>query len=167
MVVPNARSYPSEQREIQSGENTTRIRQLENQIEAMTLQNVKLLRTNRLLKIDADNLIKQTTQPLEQKISELTLANVRLQRANKLLQMDVDEKATELNRFREEEIIKLKSVGPEYEYLVQLINLLHRQVNIFSCSFCSCFVFFLSFFFLVKQPYGAGFCLTYIPPSLL
>jgi hypothetical protein len=101
----------------------------------MTLQNVKLLRTNRLLKIDTDNLIKLTTQPLEQKISELTLANVRLQRANKLLQLDVDEKAAELNRFREEEIIKLKSVGPEYEYLVQMINLLHRQVKFLTSSY--------------------------------
>jgi hypothetical protein len=128
-INTNPRTYPYEQREIQSGDNTTRIRQLENQIEAMTLQNVKLLRTNRLLKIDTDNLIKQTTEPLEKKISELTLANVRLQRANKLLQMDVDERAAELNRLKEEEIIKLKSVGPEYEYLVQLINLLHRQVR--------------------------------------
>ncbi|KAJ2962172.1 hypothetical protein NQZ79_g2676 [Umbelopsis isabellina] len=128
-IEAKATSYPSEQRAIQSGEDTTRIRQLENQIEAMTLQNVKLLRTNRLLKIDTDNMIKQTTQPLEEKISELTLANVRLQRANKLLQMDLDEKSSELNRFREEEIIKLKSVGPEYEYLVQMINLLHRQIN--------------------------------------
>lgn len=95
----------------------------------MTLQNVKLLRTNRLLKIDTDNLIKQTTQPLQEKISELTLANIRLQRANKLLQMDVEEKTNELNFHREQEIIKLKSVGPEYEYLVQMINLLHRQVS--------------------------------------
>jgi hypothetical protein len=128
-IEPNIKPIQSEQREIQRGDSTTRIRQLENQIEAMTLQNVKLLRTNRLLKIDTDNLIKQTTQPLQQKISELTLANIRLQRANKLLQMDVDEKTNELNRFREEEVIKLKSVGPEYEYLVQMINLLHRQVS--------------------------------------
>lgn len=128
-MEPNIKPVQSEQREIQRGDSTTRIRQLENQIEAMTLQNVKLLRTNRLLKIDTDNLIKQTTQPLQEKISELTLANIRLQRANKLLQMDVDEKTHELNHHREEEIIKLKSVGPEYEYLVQMINLLHRQVS--------------------------------------
>jgi hypothetical protein len=128
-IEPNIKPVQSEQREIQRGDSTTRIRQLENQIEAMTLQNVKLLRTNRLLKIDTDNLIKQTTQPLQEKISELTLANIRLQRANKLLQMDVDEKTNELNFHREQEIIKLKSVGPEYEYLVQMINLLHRQVS--------------------------------------
>jgi hypothetical protein len=128
-IEPNIKPVQSEQREIQRGDSTTRIRQLENQIEAMTLQNVKLLRTNRLLKIDTDNLIKQTTQPLQEKISELTLANIRLQRANKLLQMDVDEKTNELNRHREDEVIKLKSVGPEYEYLVQMINLLQRQVS--------------------------------------
>ncbi|KAI9280883.1 hypothetical protein BC943DRAFT_330495 [Umbelopsis sp. AD052] len=128
-LEPNIKPVQSEQREIQRGDSTTRIRQLENQIEAMTLQNVKLLRTNRLLKIDTDNLIKQTTQPLQEQISELTLANIRLQRANKLLQMDVDEKTNELNRHKEEEVIKLKSVGPEYEYLVQMINLLQRQIN--------------------------------------
>ena len=116
-------------REIQQGNSSTRARQLEAQIETLTLQNVKLQRTNRLLKVDTDNLVKQKTQPLEQTIRELTLSNVQLQRATRLLQQEVEEKSTTLENFKREQIMQMKSVGPEYEYLVQMVNLLHRQVN--------------------------------------
>lgn len=116
-------------REIQQGNSSTRARQLEAQIETLTLQNVKLQRTNRLLKVDTDNLVKQKTQPLEQTIRELTLSNVQLQRATRLLQQEVEEKSATLENFKREQIMQMKSVGPEYEYLVQMVNLLHRQVN--------------------------------------
>ncbi|KAF7726461.1 hypothetical protein EC973_008696 [Apophysomyces ossiformis] len=116
-------------REIQQATSDTKTRQLENQIEALTLQNVKLQRTNRLLKVDTDNLIKQKTQPLKDAIQELTATNVRLQRANRLLQDELEEKKAEWNRWREDQIIHMRSVGPEYEYLVQTINLLRRQLN--------------------------------------
>lgn len=104
---------------------------MEAQIESLTLQNVKLQRTNRLLKIDTDNLIKQKTQPLEKTIRELTLANVQLQRATRLLQQELEEKTQSLERFKLEQITQMKSVGPEYEFLVQMVNLLHRQVILF------------------------------------
>ncbi|GAA5805154.1 hypothetical protein HPULCUR_010667 [Helicostylum pulchrum] len=115
-------------REIQKGDSDTRTRQLEAQIEQLTLQNVKLQRTNRLLKVDTDNLIEQKTSPLEKTIQELTVANVRLQRASKLLQQELDEKTNQLNMLHHNQIMQMKSVGPEYEFLVQNINLLQRQI---------------------------------------
>ena len=120
-----------EKREIRRGNSSTRTRQFENQIESLTLQNVKLQRTNRLLKVDTDNLIKQKTQPLQETIRELTLTNVQLQRATRLLQQDLDEKSEAMENFKQEQIMKMKSVGPEYEYLVQMVNVLHRQVKFF------------------------------------
>ncbi|KAI9474053.1 MAG: translation initiation factor eIF3 subunit-domain-containing protein [Benjaminiella poitrasii] len=115
-------------REIQSGDSDTRLRQLEAQIEQLTLQNVKLQRTNRLLKIDTDNLIEQKTSPLEKTIEELTIINVKLQRLSRLLQLELDEKTKELNEFKQNQILQMKSIGPEYEFLVQNINLLQRQI---------------------------------------
>ncbi|KAL7318122.1 hypothetical protein PS15m_004384 [Mucor circinelloides] len=115
-------------REIQRGDSDTRTRQLEAQIEQLTLQNVKLQRTNRLLKVDTDNLIEQKTSPLEKTIQELTVANVRLQRASRLLQLELNEKTEQLNKFQQNQILQMKSVGPEYEFLVQNINLLQRQI---------------------------------------
>ncbi|KAI7907603.1 translation initiation factor eIF3 subunit-domain-containing protein [Cokeromyces recurvatus] len=115
-------------REIQSGDSDTRLRQLEAQVEQLTLQNVKLQRTNRLLKIDTDNLIEQRTSPLEKTIEELTIVNVKLQRLSRLLQLELDEKTKELNEFKQNQILQMKSVGPEYEFLVQNINLLQRQI---------------------------------------
>lgn len=41
----------------------------------------------------------------------------------------------EKNQVREDQIRNMKTVGPEYEYLVQIINLLYRQVTIPSLSF--------------------------------
>ncbi|KAG0183203.1 hypothetical protein DFQ29_008563 [Apophysomyces sp. BC1021] len=116
-------------REIQQGTSDTQTRQLESQIEALTLQNVKLQRTNRLLKVDTDNLIKQKTQPLKDAIQDLTTTNVRLQRATRLLQDELDQKTTEWNQWRQDQITKMQSVGPEYEYLVQTVNLLRRQID--------------------------------------
>ncbi|KAI8882307.1 hypothetical protein K501DRAFT_251708 [Backusella circina FSU 941] len=127
-IVPSS-SFSVDKREIQKGDSDTRTRQLEAQIEQLTLQNVKLQRTNRLLKVDTDNLIEQKTRPLEQTIRDLTMANVRLQRASRLLQMEVEEKKSELNTYKQNQILKMKSVGPEYEFLVQMVNLLQRQIT--------------------------------------
>lgn len=79
--------------------------------------------------MDTDNLIKQKTQPLEENVRQLTLANVQLQRAARLLQQDLEEKSMCLEKLKQEQITQMKSVGPEYEFLVQMINLLHRQVR--------------------------------------
>ncbi|KAI8638626.1 translation initiation factor eIF3 subunit-domain-containing protein [Parasitella parasitica] len=126
-VSPTLESSTS-RREIQRGDSDTQSRQLEAQIEHLTLQNVKLQRTNRLLKVDTDNLIEQKTSPLEKTIQELTIANVRLQRASRLLQLELDEKTEQLNKFQQNQILQMKTVGPEYEFLVQNINLLQRQI---------------------------------------
>ncbi|KAI9020877.1 hypothetical protein CLU79DRAFT_754180 [Phycomyces nitens] len=116
-------------REIQSGDSSTKARQLEGQIEGLTLQNVKLQRTNRLLKVDTDNLIEQKTRPLEEKIRMLTLNNVQLQRVTRLLQQDLEEKTKQMLHIQCEQIMQMKNVGPEYEFLVQMVNLLHRQIS--------------------------------------
>lgn len=121
--------YESNKREIQKGDSDTRTRQLEAQIEQLTLQNVKLQRTNRLLKVDTDNLIEQKTSPLQKTIEELTIANVKLQRASRLLQLELEEKVKEINTLKQNQIFQMKNVGPEYEFLVQNINLLQRQVS--------------------------------------
>ncbi|SAL97422.1 hypothetical protein [Absidia glauca] len=119
----------NDRREIQQGNSDTRTRQLEAQIEALTLSNVRLQRSNRLLKVDTDNLIEQKTQPLQTTIRELTFNNVQLQRSTRLLQQDLKEKTDRLNHFQTDQVLAMKTVGPEYEYLVQMINLLHRQIN--------------------------------------
>ncbi|KAI8336651.1 hypothetical protein BC941DRAFT_376498 [Chlamydoabsidia padenii] len=119
----------ADRREIQQGNSDTRTRQLEAQIEALTLSNVRLQRSNRLLKVDTDNLIEQKTQPLQSTIRELTFNNVQLQRTTRLLQQDLKEKTDRLNQFQTDQVLAMKTVGPEYEYLVQMINLLHRQIN--------------------------------------
>ena len=128
----------NDKRELQRGDSDTRTRQLEAQIEQLTLQNVKLQRTNRLLKVDTDNLIEQKTSPLEKTIQELTVANVRLQRATKLLQQELNERINQLNVYKQNQILQMKSVGPEYEFLVQNINLLQRQVSFFFLGGLSC-----------------------------
>ncbi|RCH78173.1 hypothetical protein CU098_002629, partial [Rhizopus stolonifer] len=126
-------SIPSEpnkdnRRSIKQGDTDTNTRQLEVQIEQLTLQNVKLQRTNRLLKVDTDNLIEQRTSPLEKMIEELTIANIKLQRTTRLLQQELDEKSSQANQQKENQILQMKSVGPEYEFLVQNINSLQRQI---------------------------------------
>lgn len=40
----------------------------------------------------------------------------------------------EKNQVREDQIRNMKTVGPEYEYLVQIINLLYRQVKFPLCN---------------------------------
>jgi CTP synthase (UTP-ammonia lyase) len=79
--------------------------------------------------VDTDNLIEQKTQPLQTTIRELTFNNVQLQRSTRLLQQDLKEKTDRLNHFQTDQVLAMKTVGPEYEYLVQMINLLHRQVT--------------------------------------
>ncbi|CAO3608931.1 unnamed protein product [Cunninghamella echinulata] len=129
LTTTTTTTEPIYKREIQEGSSDTRSRQLESQIEALTLSNVRLQRVNRLLKVDTDNIIEQKTQPLKNTIRELTLNNVQLQRTTRLLQQDLEDKINKLNQFHTDQVLQMKNVGPEYEYLVQMINLLHRQIN--------------------------------------
>ncbi|ORZ16533.1 hypothetical protein BCR42DRAFT_327665, partial [Absidia repens] len=114
----NVRNKPNDRREIQQGNSNTRTRQLEAQIESLTLSNVRLQRSNRLLKVDTDNLIEQKTQPLQTTIRELTFNNVQLQRTTRLLQQDLEDKTEKLNQFQADQVLSMKTVGPEYEYLI-------------------------------------------------
>ncbi|CAO3624350.1 unnamed protein product [Cunninghamella blakesleeana] len=34
-----------------------------------------------------------------------------------------------INQLQDDQVLQMKNVGPEYEYLVQMLNLLHRQIN--------------------------------------
>ncbi|ORX58234.1 hypothetical protein DM01DRAFT_1405855 [Hesseltinella vesiculosa] len=121
--------YSTDRREIQQASTDTRSRHLESQIEQLTLSNVKLQRANRLLKVDTDNLIEEKTQPLRETIRELMLSNVQLQRSTRLLQQDLEEKTKKFEAYQFDQLQQMKNIGPEYEYLVQMINLLHRQLN--------------------------------------
>ncbi|OAD66492.1 hypothetical protein PHYBLDRAFT_74145, partial [Phycomyces blakesleeanus NRRL 1555(-)] len=59
----------------------------------------------------------------------LTLNNVQLQRVTRLLQQDLEEKTKQMLRIQCDQIMQMKNVGPEYEFLVQMVNLLHRQIS--------------------------------------
>ena len=57
----------------------------------MTLSNIRLLRANRILKLDCDRIVEEQTSELKEEISHLLSQNVRLQRSNRLLQDDLNE----------------------------------------------------------------------------
>ncbi|KAF7728099.1 hypothetical protein EC973_006614 [Apophysomyces ossiformis] len=144
-------------RAIASGNLDTRIRQLEAQIEDLTTANVRLVRTNRILKLDCDRLVDQETAELKQEMNELRLQNIRLQRSNRLLQDDLMMKTEELNKLRDDQIRKMKNVGPEYEYLVQIINLLYRQLEGNpTCDKTCCYT---------NQPLSQGISVLTLPPE--
>ncbi|KAI8992673.1 hypothetical protein BDB01DRAFT_779253 [Pilobolus umbonatus] len=124
-------TYPDNlsQRRIQSGDSETRIKQLNQQIEQLSHSNARLTRANRLLKLDFDRMMDEKTDELKQALKLMIEQNIRLQRTNKLLQYDYDIKAQELNNIKYDEMKKMKNVGPEYEYLVQMIHLLYKQIS--------------------------------------
>lgn len=69
---------------IQQEEN--RLNQLYNQIEQLGLANAKLLRANRVLKLDCDKIVEEKTMELKQQLKLSIEQNIRLQRSNRLLQ---------------------------------------------------------------------------------
>ncbi|KAL1924539.1 uncharacterized protein VTP21DRAFT_4193 [Calcarisporiella thermophila] len=108
-----------------SGQDATRIRQLEQHIEQLTLQNVRLQRTNRLLKADADTAIAATQHAMEEEQDRLRLQIVRLQRSNRLLSQELDENVHEIRRLKKEEDVGL---AKEYQFLAEKVEFLHRQL---------------------------------------
>lgn len=76
-------------RPIQHTDVHTRLRQLEYDMEQLTLSNIRLLRTNRILKLDCDRLVDEQTQSLKEELQVLRRMNVQLQRNNRLLQDDM------------------------------------------------------------------------------
>ncbi|KAL1934587.1 hypothetical protein VTP01DRAFT_6769 [Rhizomucor pusillus] len=141
----------------QSGDVEARLRQLENENEKLTLSNIRLLRANRILKLDSDRIVDEQTTDLKEEISQLKLQNVRLQRSNRLLRDDLDTHREKLNRLRDEQIRKMTTVGPEYEYLVQIVNLLYRQIQgQATCDKTCCFT---------NLPLSQGFSVLTLPPE--
>ncbi|KAI9318542.1 hypothetical protein BX666DRAFT_1929085 [Dichotomocladium elegans] len=146
-----------ERRPSQASNLENRLRQLEKENEELTLSNVRLLRTNRILKLDSDRLVDEQINELKEEIKHLQFQNVRLQRSNRLLQQDLNEYRAEMNKTRGDQIRKMKTVGPEYEYLVQIINLLYRQLHGQStCEKTCCFT---------NKPISQGFSVLTLPPD--
>ncbi|KAI8099581.1 uncharacterized protein BX664DRAFT_321648 [Halteromyces radiatus] len=148
---------PPPKRQIQHADVHTRLRQLEHDMEQLTLSNVRLLRTNRILKLDCDRLVDEQTEALKKEIQELRRMNVQLQRSNRLLQDDMNIKTEELHSLRADQIRQMKNVGPEYEYLVQMIHLLYRQIDgKSSCDKTCCYT---------NLPLSQGFSVLTLPPE--
>ncbi|KAI7869034.1 hypothetical protein BDF14DRAFT_1787237 [Spinellus fusiger] len=155
--MPSLPELEQPRRMIQNGDVDTRLKQLENEIEQLTLSNVRLLRANRILKLDCDRLVEQQTAQLKQDMEELKIHNIRLQRSNRLLQDDLTLKSEELNQLRDDQIRQMKNVGPEYEYLVQIVNLLYRQLEgRAGCDKTCCYT---------NKPLSQGFSVLTLPPE--
>lgn len=76
----------------QHGDAETRIKQLTQQVEQLSLSNAKLLRSNRMLKLDIEKLIEEKTMEVTKALKSTIEQNIRLQRANRLLKQDIDHK---------------------------------------------------------------------------
>jgi regulator of replication initiation timing len=79
---------PTATRIIHNGDQETRIKQLHNQVEQLSLSNARLVRANRILKLDCDRIIDEQTTDLKQALKLSVEQNIRLQRANRLLKDD-------------------------------------------------------------------------------
>ncbi|KAL1918294.1 uncharacterized protein VTP21DRAFT_2954 [Calcarisporiella thermophila] len=100
-------------------DQSSRIRQLELQLERLTLQNVRLQRASRLLKVDAEEQATEARRLAEDEAHHLRLLNVQLQRSNRLMMQELDEIA---------QARRDAGFGPEYEFLVQQMAFMHRQL---------------------------------------
>ncbi|CAO3589333.1 unnamed protein product [Absidia cylindrospora] len=98
-------------------------------IETLTLENAKLQRANRLLKVDREDWLEKRLKPLNQHIRELTVTNVRWQRAAKLLQQDVEEAQQQLADWKHYQVTRIPQMDPEYQFLVNMIYHLQSQIN--------------------------------------
>jgi len=78
-------STPTTTRIIHNGDQETRIKQLHNQVEQLSLSNARLVRANRILKLDCDRIVEEKTTHLKQALTLSVEQNIRLQRANRLL----------------------------------------------------------------------------------
>lgn len=70
-----------------------RLKQLYNQIEQLTLTNARLVRANRMLKLDCDRIVEEKTLELKQALKLSIEQNIRLQRSNRLLQYEYQQKS--------------------------------------------------------------------------
>lgn len=79
-----------QQRVIHMGDSETRLKQLYQQIEQLSLSNARLVRANRILKLDCDRIVDEKTHELKQALKLSIEQNIRLQRSNRLLKDDYD-----------------------------------------------------------------------------
>ncbi|CAO3609252.1 unnamed protein product [Cunninghamella echinulata] len=101
-------------------------------IQSLTLENAKLQRANRILKVDREAWLQEQIQPLDEHIRELTVANIRWQRASRLLQQELDESQKELKTLKENQLQSstlTSSMGPEYQYLVNMVHFLQDHYS--------------------------------------
>ncbi|KAI8049446.1 uncharacterized protein B0P05DRAFT_563735 [Gilbertella persicaria] len=133
-------SQPQQPRKIYNGDKETMIKQLYYQIEQLSLSNARLARANRILKLESDQIVEERTSQLKRALRMSAEQNIRLQRANRLLKDEYKTQTEKLNSFKQDQIRQMKNVGPEYEYLVQVINLLYRQLaGKSNCESTCCF----------------------------
>lgn len=92
-----------EHRKIQHGDAETRIKQLNQQIEQLSLSNARLVRSNRMLKLDIEKMVQEKTMEINQALKSSIEQNIRLQRANRLLKQDIDTKT--VSTFLEKRVI--------------------------------------------------------------
>ncbi|KAI8642192.1 hypothetical protein BD408DRAFT_432621 [Parasitella parasitica] len=138
--VSSATPTTTPTRKIHNGDQETRIKQLNNQVEQLSLSNARLARANRNLKLECERIIDEKTTDLKQALKSSIEQNIRLQRANRLLKDDYFSKTEELNNIKMDQIRKMKDMGPEYEYLVQVVNLMYRQLaGKSNCESTCCF----------------------------
>lgn len=75
---------------IKNEDQEARIRQLNQQIDHLTVTNARLKRANHILKTDSDRRVEEETVELKQALKNLVEQNIRLQRSNRLLRDDMD-----------------------------------------------------------------------------
>jgi regulator of replication initiation timing len=83
-------SLNEQSRTIAVGDQETRLKQLYNQVEQLSLSNARLVRANRILKLDCDRIVDEKTTELKQALKLSIEQNIRLQRSNRLLQDDYE-----------------------------------------------------------------------------
>ncbi|KAI8886020.1 hypothetical protein K501DRAFT_178687 [Backusella circina FSU 941] len=102
-----------------SGDQEDRINQLSQQVESLSLANARLMRTNRVLKLDSEKLLDQKAGEVKQALKVMTERNIRLQRAARLLKDEYDIQTQELNMMKQNQLhSNTNKIGPEYEYLL-------------------------------------------------
>ncbi|KAI8060491.1 hypothetical protein BC940DRAFT_323254 [Gongronella butleri] len=98
-------------------------------IEQLTLENAKLQRANRLLKVASERRVAEHLEPLDRRIEALTEANVRWQRAARLLQQDLDDTRLQFQQWKQRVLANSQWMGPEYQFLVKIIHVLQLQAQ--------------------------------------
>ncbi|ORX60586.1 hypothetical protein DM01DRAFT_1404825 [Hesseltinella vesiculosa] len=98
-------------------------------VEQLTLENAKLQRANRLLKVDTERRVAEQLEPLDRRIETLTIANIRWQRSARLLQQELDDAKSQFDQWKLRALTNSQWMGPEYQFLVNTVNALQHQAQ--------------------------------------